>query len=634
MQKTFIPILLLLAVGLFSAQSVSAFSVTTGNVVSDESTLTPIDAIIDDNDNFLGLYLASNLNALFFIKSTDQGATWGTPVLIDNVPSIFGTLGKIFLDDSGNIGIGYISTEETFKVNFVNSTNGGTSFTLKTSSSQFDGFDNHWSGDGDNLFMAYADSNGEFLGAIVSNDFGTTWSDEIVIAGESGGCVVCQFFDLEIPFTEVHGMNYYVTYFAIDDFLGVTHTYFARSTDDGATWDSAIQLSTSEINNAPNFLFLDEDAGELVVTWEEQEEHFFAKSTNGGMSFNPLVEISESTCSNDKFWGSNGVDVIFLCAKTGGIDGYQYKHSTTFGDEFTLFTQFNGTDGEIPNGKVPSLDYSFNNVFSVWELDKFGNNPKFISYSDDAGATFNFEFLNGLNGTELGNEPDTTSELDANGDFFFGFFRSAVVSTLSFVSAFLLNTGGDSPDTTAPIISTLESQPIQIIEDSVFDFTDHVICLDDIDGDISVLMIVTGDVLNTGNRGSYLLDFECTDVATNTTNLNDVLFIVVKKAGGSGGSTTQTESGVSAKGGVDTAPSLSDIPTLSFQPDTQVSTDRVGTSIADLFASLFDNRIIEGITTPVPASQVSTPSPTVSDTVDRQSAILDSIRDFFRNLFG
>ena len=176
------------------------------------------------------------------------------------------------------------------------------------------------------------------------------------------------------------------------------------------------------------------------------------------------------------------------------------------------------------------------------------------------------------------------------------------------------------PDLIPPVITANEQEPITILLDTLFVPNEHATCIDDVDGDLTSTMNPEIQV-DTSVRGSQTQDYGCQDTATNQT-FETFQFIVKKKS--TGGSSSSGTGGTTSS-----SPSLSSIPTLSFQ-DSPSTQQGEGRSIADLFASLFDNRITDGITTPAPSG--SSPSP--ASTESRTNPIAEFFQNFFMRLFG
>jgi len=171
-------------------------------------------------------------------------------------------------------------------------------------------------------------------------------------------------------------------------------------------------------------------------------------------------------------------------------------------------------------------------------------------------------------------------------------------------------------DTTPPVISTSVPQPVPIQENSVYDEFEFVSCIDDIDGDITMSMSTVGTV-DTANAQSYVVEYSCTDSATNSAS-SDIIYIIKRE--NSGGSLF-----------ADTT--VSSIPAPLFTPSEEPVTE-VGRAL-----SLFDqlNSFFDFTTTPEPTPDVPTGSPVAPETTtepDQRESFVDTIRDFLSGLFG
>lgn len=143
-------------------------------------------------------------------------------------------------------------------------------------------------------------------------------------------------------------------------------------------------------------------------------------------------------------------------------------------------------------------------------------------------------------------------------------------------------------DTTDPVISATESEPITIIQDSVFDEFEFVTCIDDTDGDITNSMTTMGTV-DTSDRNTYIVEYNCVDTALNESDL-EVEYIVKRVSTGSGAGGSGVTSNIG--GQTDAQTSFSNVPTLSFSGESGVSpeTPQLGsTFFEDLYASFFQD---------------------------------------------
>ena len=272
-------------------QTAFAITFSTPASIDTGSSLFIKDSRVNDDGAYV-LYRDQSTNELFIAFSDDQGATWNITT-VDNTGFVDNQNARILFDDSDNLGIIYHRNDAGDQdIVFRSSTNNGATFFPEVSISTVDesSFDIDASNDGDNILVTFGDDqNNEWHGAYVSNDFGTTWSNLIVLQGEATGgfgCVICEFDALEHGHNLVHGMNMYASWMGVPQAVGDTNAYVTKSNDNGATWDTPIQLNTLPIDNFAITLTLEEDSGNILVSWiDNREFQIQARSTNGGTSF-------------------------------------------------------------------------------------------------------------------------------------------------------------------------------------------------------------------------------------------------------------------------------------------------------------------------------------------------------------
>lgn len=349
----------------------------------------------DDNDN------------LKFTSSVDEGATWSEPVLISNgFDSIFTeTISEhIFINDNGDIGVGWEQESEPVLIFFALSTDGGLTFTSEEDidtlsySSEFSNSESviAWSGDGQNIALAISDD--ETQGVVVSNDFGMSWTD-IVLQSSDGPEGIDNQNSASLV---VNGMNMYVIWNGQN---GDSHIYFSKSNNAGVTWDDSIQISTSAISEDNTRLLVNEDFSKVLISWiGDSQELMQTVSTDGGDTFGSPKILDGSICDNEYDVDNLGDDIIFMCK--GISDSKRYVLlSNDFGQTYsTEFTIIDGSDVGIAASDFPENVGNGDNLYSLWEDNSINNfKSKFLSLSQDKGQTFNFESLSGVDDATLEN---------------------------------------------------------------------------------------------------------------------------------------------------------------------------------------------------------------------------------------
>jgi hypothetical protein len=176
---------------------------------------------------------------------------------------------------------------------------------------------------------------------------------------------------------------------------------FRASKDGGASFGSALVLAKD--NRWGHFGFSSQprltvsENGILYVVWRDNslgnQETFFAKSTNNGDSFDSTINLSRSPGDSNSpqiaASGSN-VYVLWLDSTTGDYDIF-FTKSTNNGDSFGIVSDLgsggrNGMTYSIP----PQIAASGSNVYVVWFATDSAGSPSGLLFrrSIDNGANF------------------------------------------------------------------------------------------------------------------------------------------------------------------------------------------------------------------------------------------------------
>lgn len=194
-----------------------------------------LDVKITENGIYLLYWDQGNNDGLRFTTSVDDGVTWSTPYLLNNgLEPIFDEVvsDHIFVNDLGHIGVGWVLEADGVVGSFALSTDNGLTFTVVDEaffSNCCVGNDIMWSGDGENIALTFSDEDDQAV--IVSNDFGTLWTETVLqnsgvddVSSQNQGMIA------------VNGMNMYAIWNGEDGPSSETHVYFSKSNDNGVTW--------------------------------------------------------------------------------------------------------------------------------------------------------------------------------------------------------------------------------------------------------------------------------------------------------------------------------------------------------------------------------------------------------------
>jgi hypothetical protein len=204
-----------------------------------------------------------------------------------------------------------------------------------------------------------------------------------------------------------------------DDTPGNNDIFFKRSTDNGATWKAAVNLS----NNAgasvrPQITTL---GTKLFVVWSQQnaagtlDDVYFVRSLDNGVSFGSKIKISASGTS-DINWArpqvaASGQFVYITWTDSGALDTF-FRRSINSGASFQGIINLSNSGTVDDTGSIVSLAAAGTNVYTAWD-DLYDTKDVLFRRSIDNGKTF--ESVNNL--SRGGNGDAGGLELAAIGSF-------------------------------------------------------------------------------------------------------------------------------------------------------------------------------------------------------------------------
>jgi hypothetical protein len=329
---------------------------------------------------------------IFFAKSTNNGATFGAPVDISN--DAFSSSPKIMASGS-NIYVVWRDTHggAANDIFFIKSSNNGTTFgsPINISNNAGESTNQQIAVSGSNVYVTWQDltpGNNEIFFAKSTNS-GTSFSAATNLSNNAGASI--------FPQIAASGSNVYITWEDLTP--GNADTFFIKSSDSGTTFGSKVNLS----NNAGASITpqIAASGTSVYVTWDDftpgNDEIFFSKSTDGGATFNgaslgnpPGAPINLSNTSTESkspqiaVSGSNvylvwqekltstNKDVLFIKSTDGGA---------TFGPQVNL-------SSNSGNSITPVIAVLGSNLGVAWVDNTPGNNDIFFKSSSDGGSTF------------------------------------------------------------------------------------------------------------------------------------------------------------------------------------------------------------------------------------------------------
>lgn len=326
---------------------------------------------------------------IFFRRSTDNGATWQPTVNLSNNagpsidPQITVSGANVYIVWTQENAAG--TTVDAF---FIRSTNNGATWGPKTTISTQD-TDNRlvtnpqvaasgafvyvtWYDFGakDAFFRRSINNGGTFQGVVNLSNSGTV--DDL---------------DSNIVALAAAGTNVYAAW---DNYYGGGDILLKRSTNNGATWSAIKNLSGGTGTDAlgPD---LAATGTNIYATWSDVDvgdtEAFFARSTNSGGTFSAKINVSNNAghVYSPPQVAFSGVNVFVTWSdNTPGNVDVLMKRSINSGGSFQAVKNLSNNAGVSLN---PQVATSGANVFFTWQDDTPGNNDIFLRRSTDSGAT-------------------------------------------------------------------------------------------------------------------------------------------------------------------------------------------------------------------------------------------------------
>jgi len=219
---------------------------------------------------------------------------------------------------------------------------------------------------------------------IKSTDNGATWGTARKLTNNT--------HDSEYPDIAVSGSNVYVVW--QDNNTGICEIYFSKSTDNGATWETARKLT----NNAgfSGYPALAVSGANVYLVWHDNTpgnlEIYFRKSTDGGATWQTQRKLTNTVDESEH------PDIVI-----GGLNVYVVWHNDTPGNYEIYFRKSTDGGATWQNAKKltdntgtswePRIAVNSSNVYMVWHDDTTGINEVYFRKSTYAGATWQIESM-------------------------------------------------------------------------------------------------------------------------------------------------------------------------------------------------------------------------------------------------
>lgn len=342
---------------------------------------------------------------VFISRSLDDGSTFSTPIKLDNAnaavfPRVSSSGSNVFVVWTGSPPLGSPSGLGS-EVSIAISTDYGVTFgaPIDLSNAPDSSTRPQIVANGNNIHVAWADYSPGDADIFIrtSTDSGSTFGPAVNISNNSGGS---GWLPVTLPVLIASGNNIYVTW--TDDTPGNSDTFFAKSTDNGNTFSTPINVS----NDFGDVFYpkMTINGNNILISWHgfisgtTRNAVFYSLSTDLGDTFGAPINISQNAFGSalDSYMVSSGDDVyIAWDASATATQGINIVQSTdkgiTFGPAQNISSGI-GSSGSI----TTQLATLGNNVLILWHaytptgsdvyFAKSNNLPPPITDSDGDGV--------------------------------------------------------------------------------------------------------------------------------------------------------------------------------------------------------------------------------------------------------
>ncbi|MCG2826871.1 MAG: fibronectin type III domain-containing protein, partial [Thermoplasmatales archaeon] len=309
---------------------------------------------------------------LDFSKSTDGGSTFSTPIFVAG-SSAFQEMPAVATYGENNV---YVVWEENYKIYYARSTNGGDSFEAKVQVSD-----------------AGADWDGPDIAVDSTGVIYVVWDGDDYIYIDKSMDGVSFGTDVTVNPSSAVVSNPSIAIDSNDNILvawqSSYHVFFAESTDGGSTFTVPVQIDDSDMGAYNPSIGVEAD-GEIYVAWQDIRETYkdiyVAVSSDGGVSFSAGVKVNDDTTDTDQRNPSLAVHpcgkvfVAWQDARSGSSEEIYFAKSTDGGVSFGV----NAKVSDAAPATYPSLAVGDDTeVYVVW-TGSTGLGPIYFDQAPDA----------------------------------------------------------------------------------------------------------------------------------------------------------------------------------------------------------------------------------------------------------
>jgi hypothetical protein len=319
---------------------------------------------------------------IYYRRSIDFGATWGSIVNLSNTAG-YSYSPSIVAENSGNVYVAWYNEASTWdqKIKFKGSSDSGATWGTTIAVSNYTGYaanpDIALDGSG-NLNLVWSGGSAANIETYFSrsSDQGVTWSSFVNVSNTPGSS--------RSPVLAVDSSgNLNTAWF--DYSPGNYDIYFSRSTDDGANWSSPANISNNAATSYAPAVAVDNDRN-ICLTWYDRNpghwQVFFSRSTDNGVNWSAMQNVSQTSlpCSHPAIAVDSAANINMVWDKNT-----LFNEPIIFGRSID-----NGANWSTPVELTDNPESSFSPEIA---LDSAGN--IYVVWDDDGGPYNRFIYFTG-----------------------------------------------------------------------------------------------------------------------------------------------------------------------------------------------------------------------------------------------
>jgi hypothetical protein len=212
-----------------------------------------------------------------------------------------------------------------------------------------------------------------------STNSGVTWSTDLRLSppGDYSGTPTIALYQSAIHI------------FWVDQRIAPLDIFYVRSTDNGATWQPEVQLTTDIMDS--QYPSVSVSGSNVYLAWEDNrhvpnKEVYFKRSTNAGLNWSSEMRLTNDTMiSNDVSIASIGQNIHLAWVSGTGNSEIYYRNSTNGGINWSAEQRMTN-DPAI--SFYPCIAVSGQNINLFWSDGRDGNYEIYFKRSTDGGAVW------------------------------------------------------------------------------------------------------------------------------------------------------------------------------------------------------------------------------------------------------